>query len=87
MSSKQIINPPVFRENVRSKLIQKFGKDMNPSILANIEIGVYNYAIKEATNLKIIKKWEVPSFSTLYMDRLRTVFNNLKTHTAPPAVA
>ena len=79
MSSKQIVNPPVFRENVRSKLIQKFGKDMNPSILANIEIGVYNYAIKEAGNLKIIKKWEVPSFSTLYMDRLRTIYNNLKT--------
>ena len=78
MSSKQIINPPVFRENVRSKLIQKFGKDMNPSIFANVEIGVYNYAIKEATNLKIIKKWDIPTFSTIYMDRLRTIYTNLK---------
>ena len=79
MSSNQIANPSVFRENVRSKLIQKFGKDMNPSLLANVEIGVYNYAIKEASNLKIIKKWDIPAFSTIYMDRLRTIYNNLKT--------
>ena len=51
---------------------------MNPSIMANIEIGVYNYAIKEATNLKVIKKWDTPAFSTLYMDRLRTIYNNLR---------
>ena len=79
MSSNLITNPPVFRENVRSKLIQKFGKDINSSILANVEIGVYNYAIKEASNLKIIKKWDIPAFSTIYMDRLRTIYNNLKT--------
>jgi len=42
MSSIQLANPAVFRENVRSKFIQKFGKDMNPTILANVEIGVYN---------------------------------------------
>ena len=78
MSSSKINNPAMFRENVRSKLIQKFGKDMNPSIIANVEIGVYNYAIQEASNLKIIKKWDVPTFSTLYMDRLRTIYNNLQ---------
>ena len=55
MSSTQIANPTLFRENVRSKLIERFGKDANPTILANVEIGVYNYAIKEASNLKIIK--------------------------------
>ena len=51
---------------------------MNPVIFANIEIGVYNYAIKEATNLKVIKKWDVPAFSTIYMNRLRTIYLNLK---------
>ncbi len=78
MSNQVVQNPQVFRENVRSKLQQKYGGLMNPSIMANVEIGVYNYAIKEATNLKVIKKWDVPSFSTLYMDRLRTIYNNLK---------
>ena len=78
MSSKQINNPAIFRENVRSKLILKFGNELTPTIIANIEIGVYNYAVKEATNLKVIKKWDIPAFSTIYMDRLRTIFNNLK---------
>jgi transcription elongation factor S-II len=78
MSSTQIANPTLFRENVRSKLIERFGKDANPTILANVEIGVYNYAIKEASNLKIIKKWDIPAFSTIYMDRLRTIYSNLK---------
>jgi DNA-directed RNA polymerase subunit M/transcription elongation factor TFIIS len=45
----------------------------------NIEKGVYNYAIKEATNRKIIKKWENKYFVQLYIDRLKTVFVNLKT--------
>jgi transcription elongation factor S-II len=78
MSSKQINNPAIFRENVRSKLILKFGNELTPTIIANIEIGVYNYAVKEATNLKVIKKWDIPAFSTIYMDRLRTIWNNLK---------
>ena len=78
MSNQVVQNPPVFRENMRAKLQQLYGSGMNPSIMANIEIGVYNYAIKEATNLKVIKKWDVPAFSTLYMDRLRTIYNNLK---------
>ena len=78
MASKQITNPTIFRENVRAKLTTVFGNDMNPTIFANIEIGVYNYAIKEATNLKVIKKWDAPMFTTLYVDRLRTVYRNLK---------
>lgn len=78
MSSKQIDKPAIFRENIRSKLILKFGNELTPTIIANIEIGVYNYAVKEATNLKVIKKWDIPAFSTIYMDRLRTIFNNLK---------
>ena len=78
MSNQPIKNPAVFRENVRAKLIAIYGKDVNSTILANVEIGAYNYAIKEASNLKVIKKWDVPSFTTIYMDRLRTIYINLK---------
>lgn len=48
------------------------------SLPSNIEIGIYNYAIKEATNRKIIKKWENKFFVQLYIDRLKTVVFNLK---------
>lgn len=79
MSTSQVKNPTQFRENVRAQLIERFGRNRaNPKIFVNIEIGVYNFAIKEATNLKVIKKWDIPAFSTLYMNRLRTVFINLK---------
>lgn len=79
MTSTQVKDPQQFREKVRSKLTERFGHDnMNPVIFANIEIGVYNYAIKEATNLKVIKKWDVPAFATIYMNRLRTIYLNLK---------
>jgi transcription elongation factor S-II len=46
----------------------------------NIEKGIFNYAIKESTNRKIIKKWENRYFVQLYLDRLKTVFVNLKTN-------
>jgi len=50
--------------------------DDNLSI--NLEKGVFNYAIKEANSKKIIKKWENPYFVQLYLDRLRSLFLNLK---------
>lgn len=48
------------------------------SLPLNIERGIYNYSLKEATNRKIIKKWENKYFVQIYMDRLKTVVFNLK---------
>ena len=42
----------------------------------NIEKGIYNYAIQEATKKHIVKKWENQSFVHLYMDKLRSVYIN-----------
>ena len=85
-SIKQIENPSVFRENIKCKLekILERGRICGKSedlkkIAANLEIGVYNYAIKEASQKKIIKKWENPCFVVLYLDRIRTIFRNLTT--------
>lgn len=80
MTTQQIKNPTVFRENIRAKLIEKFGKpnEIEEVFMYNLEIGIFNYAIKDATNQKIIKKWDNPSFITLYSDRLRTIYSNLK---------
>jgi hypothetical protein len=51
---------------------------VNAKIAVNLEKAVFNYAIKEASQKKIIKKWENPYFKQLYLDRLRTIVNNLK---------
>ena len=71
----KIANPPLFRNNVQEKLKEIIADEKNA---VNLEKGVYNYAIKEANNKKIIKKWENPYFAQLYIDRLRTIYLNLK---------
>jgi transcription elongation factor S-II len=47
-------------------------------ITQNIEKSVYNYTIKESVNKKTIKKWENPIFVHIYVDKLRSIFMNLK---------
>ena len=71
----KVANPPLFRNNVQEKLKEIIADEKNA---VNLEKGVYNYAIKEANNKKIIKKWENPYFAQLYIDRLRTIYFNLK---------
>jgi len=68
--------PEIFRSNIISKLgvlldDEKCGK--------NLEIGIYNYTIKEANSRRIIKKWDNPQFVQLYTDRVRSVYLNLST--------
>jgi transcription elongation factor S-II len=75
MSLFTIQNPNQFRENIRKKLIPVIGNEKDAN---NLEIGIYNFAIKEANSRKIIKKWENPYFSQLYLDRLRSIYINLK---------
>jgi transcription elongation factor S-II len=70
-----ISNPDKFRENVRSKLAPILGDD---TMSINLEKGIYNYSIKEANLKKIIKKWDNPYFAQIYVDRLRSIYFNLK---------
>lgn len=77
------LNAPTVRNNVRVKLFDILvRKDIEnvdfQKIANNIEVGVYNYAIKEATQRNTTKKWDNPAFQQLYTDRLRTMYLNLK---------
>ena len=69
-----VASPEKFRKNVSGKL-NEFLEDNVSSI--NLEKGIYNYAIKESTARKIIKKWDNPHFVQIYNDRFRTVYMNL----------
>jgi transcription elongation factor S-II len=71
------VEPEQFRTNIRTKLSEKIGQQYI-KIVSNLEKAIFNYAIKEATQKKIIKKWVNPYFKQLYVDRLRTIVNNLK---------
>ena len=48
------------------------------AISKELEIGIYNYSSKEANRLKIIIRWDNPLFTQLYIDRLRSIYINLK---------
>jgi len=68
----------IFRQNV-AKILNK--KMHNKKISINIEKSVFNYAINEATNKNIIRKWENKYFFQIYKNRLRSIYFNLNNKT------
>jgi len=71
----KITNPDQFRINVRSKLDKIL---QNENYALNLEKGIYNYALKEATNRKVVKKWDNAHFVQIYVDHLRSIYTNLQ---------
>lgn len=77
----KILNPESFRINVRwriASLLNIDDQDASKTISGNIEKGVFNYAIEESTKKKVIKKWDNDVFVLLYINRLRSIYMNLK---------
>ena len=70
-----ITNAEQFRNNICGKFTGIIGNNITA---INLEKGVFNYSLKEATSKKLIKKWENPAFVQVYLDRLRTIYINLK---------
>lgn len=70
-----IAQPDKFRTNICKKLSAIICDDI---ISTNLEKGIFNFAIKEGTSKKIIKKWDNTQFVQLYLDRLRSIYINLK---------
>ena len=70
-----ITNAEKFRSNICGKFTGIIGNNVTA---INLEKGVFNYSLKEATSKKLIKKWENPAFVQVYLDRLRTIYINLK---------
>ena len=75
----------LFRQNLRRKLFETYrhvesqeGHSLSEKGAANIEISVYNYSLEEAQRQKIVKKWENRHFCQIYLDRMRSIYINLK---------
>jgi len=73
--NNSISNPELFRENIVHKLGQFFSK---LSYAKNLEKGIFNWSLKEAKNRKVVKQWTNPYFVRIYLDHLRSIYNNLK---------
>ena len=68
-----------YPEQFRSNICKEFGKHFeNEKDVINLEKGIYNWAIKDATNKKVVKKWDNCFFVQIYLDRLRSIYNNLQ---------
>ena len=79
MPARKIENPDTFRTNIREKLSEFFVESENKDKHANnLEKGIHNWALKEATNRKVVKKWDNPFFVQIYLDHLRSIYINLK---------
>jgi len=76
MSVKSIENSEIFRKNICKKLSSFFSENMKHA--TNLEKGIYNWALKEASNRKVIKKWDNQFFIQIYLDHLRSIFVNLR---------
>jgi transcription elongation factor S-II len=74
LSLRKIENPETFRSNIRSKLDEVLKNEKNST---NLEKGIFNFALNEAKNRKVVKKWDNPYFVQIYVDRLRSIFTNL----------
>ena len=72
---RKIDNPDNFRANIRSKINDKLENETKSK---NLERGVFNYALKEASNRRVVKKWDNPYFVQIYIDRLRSIYVNLE---------
>lgn len=71
---KIIHNSVDFRDKIRSNIEAKLGNKINS---INLEIGIYNYAIKEADRRKIVKKWDNSKFVQIYLDHIKSILMNL----------
>jgi len=75
MSLRTINDPKSFRGNIVEKLTSIVP---TYNFALNLEKGIFNATITEATRRNIIKKWDNVYFSQLYIDKLRSIFNNIK---------
>jgi len=79
MPIRKIENPDEFRAKIREKLGIFFEETDNKEKNAtNLEKGIHNWALKEANNKRVVKKWDNPFFVQIYLDHLRSIYNNLK---------
>ena len=81
MAHRIVKTPDEFRSNIREKLIIFFVETDNKEKNAtNLEKGIHNWSLKEATNKRVVKKWDNPFFVQIYLDHLRSIYNNLKSN-------
>ena len=71
----KVNDPTDFRSKISKHLIEILETE---SLGNNLEKGIYNYSLKHATKINVVKKWDNTYFVKIYLNRLRTIINNLQ---------
>ena len=69
-----VTEPSLLRKKMRMKLNEIIQDD---KISENVEIGTYNYAVKQGIEKKVIRRWTNPLFVELYLNKMRTLLYNI----------
>ena len=72
---RKIENSEDFRKNIVDKLKTILEDE---TVCSNLEKGIFNYSLEHAAKLNVVKKWDNSYFVKIYLDRLRTIYINLK---------
>ena len=70
----EVTEPKEFRKNIYKNLNKLVKKKI---ISMNLEIGIYNYAIKAARDKNVVRKWSNKLFTILYLDKYISIYKNL----------
>ena len=73
----KIKNPDEFRSKVVNNFKNKF--KLKEKDCKNIEKSIFNYTINESKKKKIVRKWENIYFVQLYIDKFRSIWENINT--------
>jgi DNA-directed RNA polymerase subunit M/transcription elongation factor TFIIS len=72
----EVKDPITFRQNIRLEIDKIVENEVQSR---NLEIGVLNYCLKEANTRNVKpKSWDNPYFVQIYVDRLWSIYSNLK---------
>ena len=75
INCRRLTDPAKFRENVSERL----GKILESEKQGlNLEKGIYNSSLKTADTKNIVKKWDNHLFVNIYIEKLRTIYINIK---------
>ena len=73
--NRKLSDPNTFRKNI----IQNFNKIFNNIDLSiNLENCIYNYCLNYAETKNIVKQWDNLNFINIYLEKIKTIFINLK---------
>ncbi len=73
--SMLITDPTAFRRAVSKTLVAPLGCGDRAAL--NLERGIFNAALAQATERNVVKKWDSAGFVRIYTDRLRSVRRGL----------